>query len=149
MSATSQSKRGIDMSQFASKPAVNIADAIRSIRHVFITDLSLDALIGVYEHEKINPQKIVINIDLTVSEDKNSIDDKLMGVVCYETIVNKIKAIIAAGHVNLVETLAEQFANACLEDSRVIAARIRLEKPQAISEAASVGIEIERSNPRS
>ena len=136
------------MTQSVSKPAVNIADAIRSIRHVFITDLSLDALIGVYEHEKINPQKIVINIDLTVSEDKNSIDDKLMGVVCYETIVNKIKTLIAAGHVNLVETLAEQFANACLEDSRVIAARIRLEKPQAISEAASVGIEIERSNPR-
>ncbi len=137
------------MTQSASKPAVNIADAIRSIRHVFITDLTLEALIGVYEHEIINPQKIVINIDLTVSEDKTSIDDKLMGVVCYETIVNKIKTIIAAGHVNLVETLAEQFADACLEDSRVIAARIRLEKPQAISEAASVGIEIERSNPRS
>jgi len=137
------------MTQSASKPAVNIADAIRSIRHVFISDLTLEALIGVYEHEIINPQKIVINIDLTVSEDRNSIDDKLMGVVCYETIVNKIKTIIAAGHVNLVETLAEQFADACLEDSRVIAARIRLEKPQAISEAASVGIEIERSNPRS
>ncbi len=130
------------------QPAAHIADAIRSIRHVFITNLTLDALIGVYEHEKINPQKIIINIDLTVSENKSDIDDKLAGVVCYETIVNKIKTIIAMGHVNLVETLAEQFADACLEDSRVIAARVRLEKPQAISEAASVGIEIERSNPR-
>jgi 7,8-dihydroneopterin aldolase/epimerase/oxygenase len=137
------------MTQSTSQPAVNIADAIRSIRHVFITNLTLDALIGVYEHEKINPQKIVINIDLTVSEDKLDIDDKLIGVVCYETIVNKIKTILAAGHVNLVETLAEQFADACLEDSRVIAARVRLEKPEAISEAASVGIEIERSNLRS
>ncbi len=137
------------MTQSPSQPAVNIADAIRSIRHVFITNLALDALIGVYEHEKIDPQKIIINIDLTVSEDKDDIDDKLIGVVCYETIVNKIKTIIAAGHVNLVETLAEQFAEACLEDSRVIATRIRLEKPEAISEAASVGIEIERSNPRS
>lgn len=131
------------------QPAANIADAIRSIRHVFITNLTLDALVGVYEHEKVNPQKIIINIDLTVSEDKNSIEDKLIGVVCYETIVNKIKTIIAAGHVNLVETLAEKFADACLEDSRVIATRVRLEKPEAIAEAASVGIEIERSNPRS
>ena len=136
------------MTQSASQPAVNIADALRSIRHVFITNLALDALIGVYEHEKLNPQKIIINIDLTVSEDKRDIDDKLAGVVCYETIVNKIKTILAAGHVNLVETLAEQFADACLEDSRVIAARVRLEKPDAISEAASVGIEIERSNTR-
>ena len=137
------------MTQSPAVPSHNIADALRSIRHVFITDLTLDALIGVYEHEKVNPQKIVINIDLTVSEDKVSIDDKLIGVVCYETIVNKIKTIIAAGHVNLVETLAEDFATACLEDSRVIATRIRLEKPEAILEAGSVGIEIERSNPRS
>lgn len=135
------------MTQSPTVPSLNIADAIRSIRHVFITDLTLEALIGVYEHEKITPQKIVINIDLTVSEDKSSIDDKLIGVVCYETIVNKIKTIIANGHVNLVETLAEDFATACLEDSRVIATRIRLEKPEAIVEAASVGIEIERSNP--
>ncbi len=136
------------MTQSPTQPAANIADALRSIRHVFITNLALDALIGVYEHEKLNPQKIIINIDLTVSEDKRDIDDKLAGVVCYETIVNKIKTILAAGHVNLVETLAEQFADACLEDSRVIAARVRLEKPDAISEAASVGIEIERSNTR-
>jgi len=136
------------MTHSSIQPSLKIADAIRSIRHVFITNLTLEALIGVYEHEKLNPQKVIINIDLTVSEDKHDIDDKLAGVVCYETIVNKIKNIIAAGHVNLVETLAEQFADACLEDSRVIAARVRLEKPQAISEAASVGIEIERSNTR-
>jgi len=136
------------MTQSPIQPASNIADALRSIRHVFITNLALDALVGVYEHEKVNPQKIIINIDLTVSEDKLGIDDKLTGVVCYETIVNKIKNIIATGHVNLVETLAEQFAEACLEDYRVIAARVRLEKPEAISEAGSVGIEIERSNPR-
>jgi len=36
------------MKQSASQPAVNIADAIRSIRHVFITDLTLEAFIGVY-----------------------------------------------------------------------------------------------------
>lgn len=136
------------MSQFATQPSLNIADSIRSIRHVFVSNLKLDALIGVYEHELETPQKLIINIDLTVSEDKADIDDKLVGVVCYETIVNKIKAIVASGHVNLVETLAEDFAAACLEDNRVIAARIRLEKPEAIAEAGSVGIEIERSNPR-
>lgn len=136
------------MQQSAFLPSQNIADAVRSIRHVFITNLRLDALIGVYEHELVNPQPLVINIDLTVSEDKSDIDDKLVGVVCYETIVNKIKAIVSSGHVNLVETLAEDFAAACLEDPRVLAARIRLEKPEAIAEAGSVGIEIERSNQR-
>ncbi len=137
------------MTQTIPQPSQHIADAIRAIRHVFVSNLKLDALIGVYEHELVNPQPIIINIDLTVSEDKTSLNDKLAGVVCYETIVNKIKTIIDQGHVNLVETLAEKFAEACLEDSRVIAARIRLEKPEAIAEAASVGIEIERTNSRS
>ena len=136
------------MPQSPMQSGLKIADAVRSIRHVFVTNLRLDALIGVYEHELVTPQPIVINIDLTVSEDKSEIEDKLLGVVCYETIVNKIKAIVHSGHVNLVETLAESFAEACLEDARVIAARIRLEKPEAIEEAGSVGIEIERSNSR-
>ena len=48
------------------------------------------------------------------------------------------------GHVNLVETLAERIAEACLADLRVDAARGRVEKLAAIPEAASVGIEIER-----
>jgi dihydroneopterin aldolase len=52
---------------------------------------------------------------------------------------------LAEGHINLVETLAEKIAELCLGDGRVETARIRVEKLDVYAEAASVGIEIERS----
>ena len=122
---------------------LKIADASRSTCHVFVHDLLLEAHIGVYAHEHNRTQPIRINVDLTVQEAAHS--DELTNVVCYETIVNKIKSIVAKGHLNLVETLAEQVATQCLEDSRVSVARIRVEKLAAITEAASVGVEIERA----
>ena len=59
--------------------------------------------------------------------------------------MKKVDAIIAEGHVNLVETLAERIAAACLKDRRVMAARVRIEKPEIIPNARSVGVEIERA----
>ncbi|MED5564931.1 MAG: dihydroneopterin aldolase, partial [Pseudomonadota bacterium] len=52
------------------------------------------------------------------------------------------------GHIDLVETLAEEIATRLLTDSRIIRLRIRLEKPEAIAEAAGVGVEIERLSRR-
>lgn len=123
---------------------LRIADAACAIRHVFVRDLELDARIGVHGHEKGRKQPIRINLDLTVSEQSDHVD-QLGAVVCYEDAVRKIKAIIDAGHVNLVETLAERIAEACLEDRRVQVARVRVEKLAAIAEARSVGVEIERA----
>lgn len=135
------------MSQPENVRPFKIADAARAIRHVFVRDLLLEAHIGVYAHEQGRTQPIRINVDLTVSEAAHS--DKLANVVSYEEAVNKIKAIVASGHLNLVETLAERVATACLEDERVLVARVRIEKLAAIPEAASVGVEIERARPAS
>ena len=66
-------------------------------------------------------------------------------MVSYEEIVNGVKALFARGHVGLVETLAEDIAVLCLEDTRVRSVRIRVEKLDVIAETESVGIEIERS----
>lgn len=135
------------MNQTLSTATPRIADAVRAIRHVFVRDLEIDALLGVYEHEKQATQKILVNIDLTVSEAGPEHEDRITGVVCYEQIVNKVKDIVANGHVNLVETMAEQMAAACLDDPRVLTARIRVEKPEAFPDVGSVGVEIERTRP--
>ncbi len=123
---------------------LNIADATRSLRHVFVRDLDLEAVIGIHVHEKKALQPIRINVDLTVSESREALGDQYVNVVCYETVVRNIQAIIDSGHVNLVETLAEQVAQKCLEDQRVLNTRVRIEKLAAIPEARSVGVEIER-----
>jgi dihydroneopterin aldolase len=102
------------------------------------------ATLGIHEHEKLTPQRIIVSIDLSVREGEGPVHDDISNVVSYENIVKKVEAIIAQGHVNLVETLAELFAAACLKDKRVMAARVRIEKPDIIPNAKSVGIEIER-----
>lgn len=125
---------------------LKIADAERALRHVFVRDLLLDAHIGVYKHELGSAQPIRVNVDLSVNEAPHG--DALDNVVCYATVVDRIKAIVDEGHLNLVETLAERIAAACLEDERVQTARVRVEKLAVIPEAASVGVEIERHRPR-
>lgn len=127
---------------------LRLADAQRGARHVFVRDLELAAEIGVHRHEHRRAQTVRINIDLTVAEGAAPTDDKLENVVDYESIVRGVKTIVAAGHINLVETLAERVAGLCLSDARVEAARVRIEKLNVLAEAASVGVEIERLRPK-
>lgn len=129
------------------KPIIShhVASAASGLRHVFVRDLELTALIGIYDQEKGAPQRIIVNIDLSVSEGEGPKDDDIGHVVSYEVVVKKVEAIIAAGHINLVETLCEKIAASCLKDKRVVAARVRVEKPDIIKNARSVGVEIERS----
>ena len=125
-------------------PETRIADALTGVRHVFVRDLAIKAVLGIHEHEKLKPQRVVINIDLSVRERGGPLDDNIANVVSYEKVVDHIKEIVARGHVNLVETLAEMIAGRCLENPWVLGVRVRIEKPDIIAEAASVGIEIER-----
>jgi 7,8-dihydroneopterin aldolase/epimerase/oxygenase len=122
----------------------HVASASGRLRHVFVRDLEVMALIGIYDHEKVKPQRIIVNIDLSVHEAEGPVTDEISHVVSYEIIAKKVETIVAEGHVNLVETLAERFAESCLKDKRVAAARVRIEKPDIIPNARSVGVEIER-----
>ena len=127
---------------------LRIADARMRIRHVFVRDLELNANIGVHKHDKGQLQPVRINIDLTVEEADGELGDRLENVVDYEAVVKGVKAILSAGHLNLVETLAEKVAAHCLTDTRVRVARVRIEKLEVVPEAQSVGVEIEREAER-
>jgi len=122
-----------------------IADARAAIRHVFVRDLELACSIGVHEHERQADQRVRINVDLAVYEEE--VDDNITNVVCYEKITDRIRGLVARGHINLVETLAEEIAKLCLVSPRVRSARVRVEKLDVYEDAASVGVEIERFNP--
>lgn len=125
---------------------VQIADGVRKIRHVFIHDMVIDCSIGIYTHEKEHEQRVRINLDLAVGEGDHLINDDIRNVISYEDMAKGVEAIIAAGHINLVETLAENIAEMCLQDKRVFSARVRVEKLDIIASAESVGVEIERFN---
>ena len=129
-----------------------MASATRGLRRVFIRDLVLPARIGIHDHERAQAQPVIINVDASVEEAVEGADTTTTGtiadVVCYETLTRQIKEVLAGGHTDLVEALAEEIADRLLADARIIRLRIRLEKPEAIAEAVGVGVEIERLSRR-
>jgi dihydroneopterin aldolase len=112
---------------------------------IFLNDFMINANIGVYKHEKIKSQPLRINIIAKVKNPKKINDDKLYSVVCYNQISKKIKKIIKSGHTILLEKLAEKIFQECFKNKRIQTMKIRLEKLDAIQEAESAGIEVERS----
>ncbi len=131
-----------------------IADAQRALRHVFLRDMVLHASVGVHAFEEAQTQRIRVNVDLGVEDDgarpmsRAGVHpvgaDELSRVVDYEAVAKQVRAIIAAGHVRLLETLSERVAESCLADPRVQVVRIRIEKLDIFADTQSVGVEIER-----
>jgi dihydroneopterin aldolase len=120
---------------------------VAGTRRVLVRDLVLPCEIGTLKRERGARQRVRINLDLAVHEAPHPIDDDLRNVVCYDEIVTGLRAIVAAGHINLVETLAERIAAMCLADQRVAGIRVRVEKLDVYPDAGSVGVEIFRANP--
>ncbi|AUG54217.1 dihydroneopterin aldolase [Thalassospira marina] len=122
------------------------ADQAGSLRRVFVRDMVINTSIGVYDFEKEAPQRVRINLDLSVVEGEGPKNDDLDSVLCYEELVKGVRAICADGHVNLVETLSENIAAMCLTDRRVRKVCVRVEKLDVFEDVGAVGVEIERFN---
>ena len=124
------------------KPATPIASGRR---RVFVRDLEIVASVGVFEHEKRYEQRIVLSLELDVEDAYDGRSDRLEHVLDYAAVVDAVTRLVQAGHVHLIETLAERIATQCLSDARVKSVRVRIEKPDVLPSVRSVGIEIDRS----
>lgn len=111
---------------------------------IFVKDLVLTCSIGAYPEERLKPQRVRFNVDLRARASAGPIDDNLANVFSYDTVTAGIRRLVAGGHINLVETLAEQIAEHCLADPRIVEVRVSVEKLDIEPAAAGVGIEIER-----
>ena len=121
-----------------------MSDQPRSGYRMFLRDLEMIASVGVHPHEKIKPQRIRVSVELHVKPRPAGAPDTLDSVLSYEEVAIAIRAIVAEGHVHLIETLAERVAAACLADDRADWVRVKVEKPDIFPDAATIGIEIER-----
>ncbi|MBL8834123.1 MAG: dihydroneopterin aldolase [Rhodospirillales bacterium] len=127
----------------AERKIVPLATADRPVRKILIRDLVLPTEIGVFRRERGKRQRVRFNIELGVV-DRPPRQDRRAEVVCYDRIVVGLRALVAEGHVNLVETLAERAATLCLAVPSALYVRVRIEKLDIYKDAAAVGIEIER-----
>jgi dihydroneopterin aldolase len=117
--------------------------AIAATRKLLIRDLTLDARIGVFKREKLGPQRVRVNVELHVL-DRPVRDERVGDVVRYDKLIAAIRALLAEGHINLVETLAERIAEICLRPADARRVTVRVEKLDADPDVGAVGVEIER-----
>ena len=111
-------------------------------RTVFIKDFVIEEIIGFYKHEKEKKQKIIFNIVLDI--DQRSLPDEkdIKSIVDYEKITNKLENLTKSKKYNFLESLAEDSFKEIFEDKRINSVKIKIEKPEAIKTARSVGVEV-------
>lgn len=114
---------------------------------ILVRDLDIAWSIGVFDHEHEAVQPIRINLELEASDLADWEADDYAAVPCYASIAERIRAMAAEGHVRLVETLAHRVGGLCLEDPRIQRAVVRIEKPEALKNAGSVGVEVVCTRP--
>jgi len=112
---------------------------VRESLTVFVRGLEVAAGIGVYDHEQGRLQRLVIDVTLDLTP---APIERLGDTINYETVAEAARAIVANGHVGLVETFAERLALAMLEDARVRRCAVRIEKPGALGGDAVPGCEL-------
>jgi len=111
-------------------------------RTVFIKDFIIEEIIGIHNHEKIKKQKIKFNIVLDVNQSSLPDEKDIKSIVDYEKITNKLKNLTKNKKYNFLESLAEDSFKQIFEDKRINTATIKIEKPDAIKNAKSVGVEV-------
>ncbi len=108
-----------------------------------ITDLSLRAIIGIFDWERTRKQKVVINVEIAFNASKAAKSDKVKDTIDYKTITKKIIKHVEASQYFLLEKLADQVLKIVMEDPKVRSAKVRVDKPGALRFTRSVSVELE------
>jgi 7,8-dihydroneopterin aldolase/epimerase/oxygenase len=113
--------------------------------YIFISELKVDVLVGVYEWERVKPQPIQLDISFDLPGAKAFTSDKIRDTVDYSAVVSRIREILSAKHFNLIEAVAEAVANSLLQEFSVPKVKVRAAKLAVIKGVKQVGVEIERN----
>ena len=111
-------------------------------RTVFIKDFIIQEIIVIHEHEKTKKQKIKFNIVVNVNQNTVPDEKDIKSIVDYEKITNKLENLVKNKKYNFLESLAEDSFKEIFEDKRINSVKIKIEKPDAIKNADSVGVEV-------
>ncbi len=114
---------------------------------VYLTDLRIDTVIGIYDWERRIRQTVVIDIEMATDVAKAAQSDHIDDAVNYKAVAKRLIAFVQESEFQLVETLAERIAQLVLEEFGVSWLRLRVNKQGAVRGARDVGVIIERSKP--
>ena len=111
---------------------------------VYIRDLRVDTVIGVYDWERRIKQTLSFDLDMATDIRKAAATDDLQFALNYKAVSDRVIAFVEARQPQLIETLAEEVAQIILTEFSVPWLRLKLSKAGAVSAAGDLGIIIER-----
>lgn len=111
---------------------------------IFLRELKIDTLIGVYEWEKRIPQTLQFDLEIALPNNRSGQSDDIVDALNYAEVVQHIQALLSEHHFNLLEALAEHIAQMLLRDFNAPWVKISVAKLNSIRGSRMVGISIER-----
>jgi len=112
---------------------------------IYIRDLSLRTIIGIFPEERTKRQDVVVNVVMEVdSHSRAAASDDIADATDYKTITKHLINHVEGSSYNLIETLAERCAEICLEAPAVRRVTVTIDKPGALRFARSVAVEVVR-----
>lgn len=115
---------------------------------IFLRGLRLEALIGVYPHERLRPQPLLVDLELTVAHSRACFSDELDDAVDYGQVVQLLRRLAAENRCLLLEAFAQQVAETLLATAAICAVTLTVSKPGIFAEADAVGVSIHRQRRR-
>lgn len=111
---------------------------------VFLTDLRVDTVIGIYDWEREIQQTVAIDLEMGTDISRAAASDDIEHTLNYKSISDRLREFVENSRYGLIETMAENIASIVLNEFAVPWVRVTLHKPGAISGAKDVGVIIER-----
>ncbi len=103
-------------------------------RKILINNLIVQASVGVYEHEKKNKQKLIVNLELLLSNDSEPKQDNLESTQDYSQFRKCVIDIIQGQHFQLLEVLVEKIHSNLMVNNYVMGAKVNISKPDIFSD---------------
>lgn len=114
---------------------------------IFISELRLEILVGVYDWERKVPQKVQFDLEIGLPARKAK-DLELGDTIDYAAVVSRIEASLAGNHIGLLENLAEHVAQLVLREFKSPWVRVSVAKLAALKHVKRLGVTIERGVKR-
>ena len=111
---------------------------------IYLRDLKIDTVIGIFEWERRVSQVVSIDLDMAVDIGRAALSDAIADTLDYKAVAKRLIAYVGASDCRLVETLAERIAGVVLTEFTVDWVRVRVNKKGALRGATDVGVMIER-----
>lgn len=131
----------VDWSLVVGRGFLDSRERAREIDHVFVRDLVIPVEIGAYDFERGRTQRVRFNVEVDVTRASGANDD-MRTIFSYDVIMDAIRIILASGHIDMVETIAERLAEMVLRHERAQAVSVQVEKLDVAP--GSVGVRIRR-----